>query len=270
MILAIAVAIGIAALGLAEAHAHRDGHPRRCRRPRDGLGARDQHPAHVRDRVRRRFGARRSRRRDRRLVREPRAGRRRELVAVFARRRDHRRHGLARRCGDRLAAARPDDATSQPRTCRRTTPTTRSSSRSCSSRSCSPSARSASSGGPREQSGLSRPCRRVGALVLAVLAPFYVSGYWVGTLLTQMLIPRHRRGEPDLPLGVRGHGVARPGRGLRHRRVRRRQRDDEREHQGPEPRLEPVVGNRARNRHHRRRRRCCSARSQAAASGSTS
>jgi branched-chain amino acid transport system permease protein len=28
----------------------------------------------------------------------------------------------------------------------------------------------------------------VGALVLAVLAPFYLSGYWVGTLLTQMLI----------------------------------------------------------------------------------
>ncbi|HEY0417027.1 MAG TPA: branched-chain amino acid ABC transporter permease [Gaiellaceae bacterium] len=27
----------------------------------------------------------------------------------------------------------------------------------------------------------------VGALVLAVLAPFYLSGYWVGTLLTQML-----------------------------------------------------------------------------------
>lgn len=28
----------------------------------------------------------------------------------------------------------------------------------------------------------------IGALVLAVLAPFYVSSYWVGTLLTQMLI----------------------------------------------------------------------------------
>lgn len=28
----------------------------------------------------------------------------------------------------------------------------------------------------------------VGALILAGLAPFYVSGYWVGTLLTQMLI----------------------------------------------------------------------------------
>ncbi len=35
--------------------------------------ARHQHPAHVRDRVLRRLGARRARRRDRRLVREPRA-----------------------------------------------------------------------------------------------------------------------------------------------------------------------------------------------------
>ena len=59
------------ALALAEAHAHRHGDPRRRRRPRDGLGARDQHPADVRDRVRRRLGARRARRRDRRLVREP-------------------------------------------------------------------------------------------------------------------------------------------------------------------------------------------------------
>ena len=48
------------ALALAEAHANRDGDSRRRRRPRDGLGARDQHPADVRDRVRRRLGARRA------------------------------------------------------------------------------------------------------------------------------------------------------------------------------------------------------------------
>ena len=59
------------ALALAEAHADRDGDSRGRRRPRDGLGARDQHPADVRDRVRRRLGARRARRRDRRVVREP-------------------------------------------------------------------------------------------------------------------------------------------------------------------------------------------------------
>ena len=33
------------ALALAQAHAHRHGDPRRRRRPRDGVGARDQHPA---------------------------------------------------------------------------------------------------------------------------------------------------------------------------------------------------------------------------------
>ena len=36
------------ALALAQEHAHRHGHPRGRRRPRDGLGARDQHPADVR------------------------------------------------------------------------------------------------------------------------------------------------------------------------------------------------------------------------------
>ena len=46
-------------------------------------------------------GARRPRRRDRRVLREPRARGRRELAALLARRRDHRRHGVARRRGGR-------------------------------------------------------------------------------------------------------------------------------------------------------------------------
>ena len=187
--------------------------PRRRRRPRDGLGARDQHPADVRDRVRRRLGARRPRRRDRRLVREPRAGRRRQLAALLARRRDHRRDGVARRRGDRLAAARPDDATSRPRTCRRTTRTTRSSSRSCSSRSCSRCGRSASSGGRREHARR-RPTASSAslALVLAVIAPLYPLDLLGRRAADADALPRHRRREPDLPLGVRRHGLARPGR----------------------------------------------------------
>ena len=44
------------ALAVAEAHPHRDGHPRGSGRPRDGRGARRQHPAHVHDRVLRRLG----------------------------------------------------------------------------------------------------------------------------------------------------------------------------------------------------------------------
>ena len=43
-------------LGLAPPHPDRDGHPGGRRRPADDLGARGQHPAHLRDRVRRRLG----------------------------------------------------------------------------------------------------------------------------------------------------------------------------------------------------------------------
>ena len=50
-------------------------------------------------RVRRRVRPRRPRRRDRRVLREPRAGGRRELAALLARRGHHRRHGVARRRG---------------------------------------------------------------------------------------------------------------------------------------------------------------------------
>ena len=74
VILGIGLVIGGALWFWLQTHAHRHGHPRRRRRPRHGLGDGDQHPAHVRHRVRRRRGARRPRRGHRRLVREPRAG----------------------------------------------------------------------------------------------------------------------------------------------------------------------------------------------------
>ena len=83
-------------------------------------------------------------------------------------------------------------------------------------------------------------------------------------------LPRDRRGEPDLPLRVRRHGLARAGLDLRDRGLRARQRDDEREHEGPEPRLEPVVGRRSSGSSSPSRWRCSSARSRAGASASTS
>ena len=55
----LGLAVGLGALALALPHAHGHGDPRRRRRPPDDLGARRQHPAHVRDRLRRRLGARR-------------------------------------------------------------------------------------------------------------------------------------------------------------------------------------------------------------------
>ena len=61
----------------------------------------DQHPADLRDRVLRRLGARRHRRRDRRLVRKPRPRAAMAVAPVLARRRDHRRDGLAPRRGRR-------------------------------------------------------------------------------------------------------------------------------------------------------------------------
>ena len=149
-ILAIAIAVGLGALPLAEEDADGDGHPRGRRRPSDGLRARGEHPAHVRDRLLRRLGARRPRRRDRRLVREPRPRGRRELAPLLARRRDHRRDGLARRRGRGLAPARPRVDVRGRLSARRATRTTRSSSRSCCSRSSSRSGRSDSSGGRHE------------------------------------------------------------------------------------------------------------------------
>src|SRR5438034_1346979 len=97
----------VGALALAEEDPHRNGDPRRRRRPPDGFGARREHPAHLRDRVLRGVGARGLRRRPRRIIRKSRARRRRELAALFARRRDHRRYGLARWGSRRRAPARP-------------------------------------------------------------------------------------------------------------------------------------------------------------------
>ena len=93
-------------VALAEEDPHRHGDPRRRGRPRDGLGDGHQHPAHLRDRLRRRRRAGGHGRRRRRLVREPRARRRRQLAPELARGRDHRRHGLPRGRRDRRAAAR--------------------------------------------------------------------------------------------------------------------------------------------------------------------
>ena len=113
--------------------------------------------------------------------------------------------------------------------------------------------------------------RRRRARAVALIAPLSLNSYWVGHAADADAPARHRRREPDLPLGLRRHGLARAGGALRDRRLRGRQRDHERQHEGAEPRLEPVVG-----------RRCSgssiavgfgarsSARSRAGASGSTS
>ena len=58
VMLALGVAVGRRPLALALPDEDRDGDPRRRRRPADDVGARDQHPADVRDRLRRRLGAR--------------------------------------------------------------------------------------------------------------------------------------------------------------------------------------------------------------------
>ena len=71
VILGFGLVIGAALWFWLQTHAQRDGHPRRRRRPRHGLGDGHQHPAHLRDRLRRRLGAGGLRRGHRRVVREP-------------------------------------------------------------------------------------------------------------------------------------------------------------------------------------------------------
>ena len=95
------------ALALALPHEDRNGHPCGRRRPADDLGARHQHPGHLRDRVRRRRRARRDGRRRPELAGQHLAGSRRCLAAELARRRHHRRHGVAARRRGRVAAVRP-------------------------------------------------------------------------------------------------------------------------------------------------------------------
>ena len=108
------------------------------------------------------------------------------------------------------------------------------------------------------------------ALALAVTAPLYVSNYWVGQLLTQMLflgiaaaslIFLSAYGGMVSLAQVSIYGIA---------GFVRRQRDDEREHEGPQPRLEPVVGRRRRHRLRRRHGAPLRRRSRTAASASTS
>ena len=82
--------------------------------------------------------------------------------------------------------------------------------------------------------------------------------------------PGRRRCEPDLPVGLRRHGLARAGRDLRRRGLRARQPDDERQHEGPEPRLGRGARHRGRDPHRRSPWPSSSVRWPAAATGSTS
>ena len=93
-------------VALASPHANGSGHSRGSGRPPDDLRARHQHPADVRHRIRGRVVARGGRRNRRRLAgrRHVRAGR--SLAALFADRRDRRRHGIAPGCRRRLGARR--------------------------------------------------------------------------------------------------------------------------------------------------------------------
>ena len=97
------------------------------------------------------------------------------------------------------------------------------------------------------------PDRVVGvvALVFAAIAPRDSVDLLGQRAADAGHVPRHRRGQPDLPLFVRRPGLACPGRAVRNRRFRARQRDHERQHEGPQPRLEPVA-----RRHRRGRDRC--------------
>ena len=142
------------ALALAAEDADRDGHPRGRRRPADDLGARDQHPVDLRDRVPRRLRARGLRRCRQRLAVVRRPGPGRPVAPLLARGRDHRRHGLARGRGRRgralrarLLVRRRVPADHGQRLLHSSTP---SSSRSRSWRWCSRSARRGCSGGSRE------------------------------------------------------------------------------------------------------------------------
>ena len=123
----------------------------------------------------------------------------------------------------------------------RATRSTRSSSRSSCSRSCSPSARTASSGGPRElrRSTIERSHRAASRSRSPCSRRCCSRTYTVDQLLTQVLIFGIVAMSLDLPRVVRRHGLARADGALRHRRLRLRQHDDGR-HEGPDARLQPV------------------------------
>ena len=66
-------------------------------------------------------------------------------------------------------------------------------------------------------------------------------------------LPGRRGREPDLPVGLRRHGLAGAGVDLRRGGLRAGQPDDQRQHQGAEPRLGRGAGHRRRARHRRGR-----------------
>ena len=105
------------ALALALPDEDRHGDPRGCRRPADDLGARDQHPGDVRDRVRRRRRPRRARGDRRHLAGQHLAGPGRRLAAQLARRGDHRRHGVAASAPSPGRCSSASSPRSRPRTC---------------------------------------------------------------------------------------------------------------------------------------------------------
>ena len=118
-------------------------------------------------------------------------GRRLELAALLARRRDHRRHGLDRRRGDRLAAARRDDQL------RGRVPAVvlhllldHLHVRAGRDRPRRASAGALRAARVRASTAAATIDRAVGGgvVVFALIAPLVLDSYWVGTLLTQMLL----------------------------------------------------------------------------------
>ena len=76
----------------------------------------------------------------------------------------------------------------------------------------------------------------------SLVAPLYLSAYWVGTLLTQMLFLGIVAASLIFLSAYGGMVSLAQVVDVRDRRVRRRERDDERQHEGAQPRLEPLVG----------------------------
>ena len=247
------------ALGVALSHAHGDGHPRRRRRPPDDLGARAQHPADLRDCVRRRLVAGGLRWRRRRLPGRRCPGPGRAVAPELARRRDHRRARIAPRGGRRLACSTGSCSPSRRCTCRppgtTAAPSTRSSSRSCCWLSSWRSARRGSSGDSRDarpegadrahdrdRRTPDRP-RRAGDLQRVLDRRHPHAGADRG----------HRRRQHDLPRGLRRHDLPRPDDADGLGRFHDRQHGDDprrRRVQGPDSRLGPdarVVPRAARN-----------------------
>ncbi len=170
------------------------------------------------------------------------------------------------------------------RTCRRPATTaarsTRSCSRSCCSRSCSPSGRRGCSGRLGDERSLRRRRRIVERVIGARRArrrrarPGRLQRLLGrATILTADVPPRDRRGEPHLPLRLRRHDLARADGADGDRRLTCSatwSRTAGRRVEGPHPRLGSDAGARARDRDHHADRARSSARSPRGASASTS